>query len=48
LSTARRGLGGAGSTNSAALAFAGYTGSDTAVTENFEGAGVVTKTITAS
>jgi len=48
LSTARRGLGGAGSTNSAALAFAGYTGSDTAVTENFEGAGISVKTITAS
>ena len=48
MSTARRGLGGAGSTNSAALAFAGYTGSDTAVTENFEGAGISVKTITAS
>jgi len=48
MSTARRGLGGSGSTNGAALAFAGYTGSDTAATENFEGAGVVTKTITAS
>ena len=48
MSTARRGLGGAGSTNSTALAFAGYTGSDTAATEQYEGAGTSTKTITTS
>jgi hypothetical protein len=48
LSTARRGLGGAGSTNGAALAFAGYTGSDTAATEEFTGTGPTTKTITTS
>ena len=47
MSTARRGLGGAGSTNGAALAFAGYTGSDTAATEEFTGAGVPeTQTLT--
>ena len=42
MSTARRGLGGAGSSSTSALAFAGYTGSDTAVTEEFSG-GAVTK-----
>ncbi len=48
MSTARRGLGGAGSTSTSALAFGGYTGSDTAVTEEFTGAGVSVKTITTS
>jgi hypothetical protein len=48
MNTARRGHGGAGSTNASALAFAGYTGSDTAATEQFTGAGVTTKTITSS
>ena len=48
MSTARRGLAGAGSTNTSALAFAGYTGSDTAATEQYEGAGTSTKTITTS
>ena len=48
MSTARRGLGGAGSTNTSALAFAGYTGSDTAATEQYTGVGIATKTITTS
>jgi len=48
MNTARRGHGGAGSTNASALAFGGYTGSDTAATEQFTGAGVATKTITSS
>jgi len=48
MNTARRGHGGAGSTNASALAFGGYTGSDTAATEQFTGAGVTTKTITSS
>ena len=48
MNTARRGLGGAGSTSTSALAFAGYTGSDQAATEEFTGAGPATKTITTS
>jgi hypothetical protein len=43
MATARRGLGGAG-IQTAALAFAGYTGSDTAVSEEFTGE---TETVTA-
>ena len=48
MSTARRGLGGAGSSSTSALAFGGYTGSDTAVTEEYTGPGVSVKTITTS
>ena len=48
MSTARRGLGGAGSTSTSALAFAGYTGSDSAATEEFTGAGPATVTISTS
>ena len=46
LATARRGLAGAG-TGTAALAFGGYTGSDTAVTEEYSDVATV-KTITTS
>ena len=48
MNTARRGLGGAGSTSTSALAFAGYTGSDQAATEEFTGAGPATVTISTS
>ena len=48
MSLARRGLGGAGSTSGAALAFGGYNGSDQSATEEFIGSGVSVKTITAS
>tara|TARA_R100000951_G_scaffold64958_1_gene54822 strand:- start:5680 stop:6615 length:936 start_codon:yes stop_codon:yes gene_type:complete len=46
MNTARRGHGGAGSSGTSALAFAGYTGSDTAATEEFTGAGPGPATIT--
>ena len=48
MATARRGLGGAGSSSTSALAFAGYTGSDTAATEEFSGAGPATVTLSTS
>ena len=47
MAQARRGIGGAGTTSSAS-AFGGYNGSDLASTEEFTGAGVSVKTITAS
>ena len=46
MATARRGLGGAG-TSGSALAFGGYTGSDTAATEEFTGTATV-KTLSSS
>ena len=48
MNTARRGLGGAGSTSASALAFAGYIPGDSAATEEFTGAGPATVTISSS